>query len=94
MNEVDAVYQSPNEWVIQTDNERNQDTTSELLEVFKGHCDAIMPVSEFSQSVERHGLIKSAIGGVMYIRNIKLKSMHVDATFVEDVSQGKDALVI
>ncbi len=57
------------------DNWQEQDTakTSELFgalrELFKGRCEATMSIIEFPQSIERHGLLKTKSGGMIYIKN-------------------------
>ncbi len=45
-----------------------------------------MPIRELLQSIERHGLINTKIGGVVYSREIKLKNMYAEAEFMEDAS--------
>ena len=75
LDDVDIVKLFLDECVSITGKEQDKLKTRELFDVFrnlfKGRCEDMMTIREFSQSFKRHGIFKTKSGGVMYARKIK-----------------------
>ena len=90
LEDIGTVKAFIHECLLEAGNEKDRLKISDMYrtfkEVFQKRIDNLMPLREFSKSLERHKLKKIKTNGTMYIANVKWKSSNDDATadFISD----------
>ena len=82
LEEIDEVKIFLDEWLVKE--EKGRVKLSEVHALLKRHNDTDMSTRDFAKALERHGFVKSKIGGIIYVVGVKFKTKTEEIDFIDD----------